>query len=200
MIWTDQVLWAIYHTPKKEMRLPWEPERLWAIDTPANKAAAIRYIKNYMKKLPDERRRSHLADMLDALDVQESLQQAERQMLNWDEVRDSMDLVTYGGHTHTHPIMSRLDRAGLDREIRVCRDRIEQETGVRPTYFAYPNGTEADFTDDCKTALKHHGFDVAFSTIEGINPVGTDTMALRRRHGETTNVPDFVWQISRPIN
>ena len=44
-------------------------------------------------------------------------------MLTWDEVRATLDLTRYGGHSHTHPILSRLDRADAEREIRTCRDR-----------------------------------------------------------------------------
>ena len=41
-----------------------------------------------------------------------------------------MDITHFGGHTHTHPILSRLSREQADNEIRTCRDRIAAETGA----------------------------------------------------------------------
>ena len=120
----------------------------------------------------------------------------ERQMLNWDEVRRTMDLTRYGGHTHTHPILSRLDRDAAEREIRTCRDRIADETGRAPTLFAYPNGRAADFTTETQDLLRQSGFQVAFSTIEGIAGPDTDWMAVKRLPGAGHDVPDFVWAAS----
>ncbi len=40
-----------------------------------------------------------------------------------------------GGHSHTHPIMSRLDAAEAETEVRTCRDRIAAETQQAPTSF-----------------------------------------------------------------
>jgi peptidoglycan/xylan/chitin deacetylase (PgdA/CDA1 family) len=88
-----------------------------------------------------------------------------------------MDLTTYGGHTHTHPLMSKIDGVRLREEIRLCRDRITAETHSAPSLFAYPNG---DFTADVKSAVADYGFDVAFSTINGINDQTTDWREVRR--------------------
>ena len=97
--------------------------------------------------------------------------------MSWDEVRASMDLTTYGGHTHTHPLMSKVDEERVDREVGLCRARIVAETAVEPTLFAYPNG---DFTSGAQALVRRHGFEVAFSTVEGINNGATDWLAVRR--------------------
>ncbi len=49
--------------------------------------------------------------------------------------------VTIGSHTMTHPRLTRLDRAGLERELRGSAERIEAELGVRPAWLAYPYGS-----------------------------------------------------------
>jgi peptidoglycan/xylan/chitin deacetylase (PgdA/CDA1 family) len=105
-----------------------------------------------------------------------------------------MDVTTYGGHTHTHPILSRLARASAETEIRTCRDRIADETGREPKYFAYPNGKPADYTTETKDILRALGFAVAFSTSEGIAGADSDWMAVKRLPGEAEDVAGFAWQ------
>ena len=114
-------------------------------------------------------------------------------MLTWDEVRHASKLTTCGGHSHTHPIMSRLDADAADREIRTCKDRIAAETGRTPTTFAYPNGRPSDYTPETQQILKRHGFDLAFSTSEGIAGADSDWMAVKRLPTEAADIPDFAW-------
>ena len=116
-----------------------------------------------------------------------------REMLTWDEVRRTMDLTRFGGHSHTHPILSRLDRAAAEREIRTCRDRIAAETGVAPTAFAYPNGRPEDYTAETQEILRALGFTAAYATSEGIAGRQTDWMAVKRLPAVTGDVADFAW-------
>ena len=190
MIWTEEVQSAALATRLPRVSLPWSDEPAVDLpDEPARAALGLR-ARTYLKTLPDADRQKAVQELFVALGMPPV---RERQMLNWDEVRRTMDLTTYGGHTHTHPILSRLDRAGAEREIKTCRDRITQETGRAPTLFAYPNGTAADFTGETKELLQEAGFTVAFSTIEGIAGADSDWMAVKRLPGAGRDVPDFVW-------
>lgn len=61
--------------------------------------------------------------------------------LDWQELRE---LATagweIGSHTCSHPRLPQLDDAQLGRELRVSRQRIEQELGSPCTSIAYPYG------------------------------------------------------------
>jgi peptidoglycan/xylan/chitin deacetylase (PgdA/CDA1 family) len=190
LVWTDVVYWAFKATAQKRATLPWD-----AGPTDLD-AAAVERSKAFLKSVADGDRRRHVDALLERLDVAGRYEALERQMLSWDEVRATMDLTSYGGHTHTHPIMSRLPDADLEREIATCRQRITDETGVSSPYFAYPNGTRADFDDRTKAALRRHGFTVAFSTIEGVNGRSPDLMALLRLPTGARDVGDFAWLVA----
>jgi peptidoglycan/xylan/chitin deacetylase (PgdA/CDA1 family) len=184
MIWTDAVQWACLSTAKKEVQ--WRGETVHLDD----KKAFGQKARNYLKTLPDGERKQ----AVDALVAELGNPPArERQMLTWDEVRAAGDLTIWGGHSHTHPILSRLDRAAAAEEIRTCRDRITAETGRAPRYFAYPNGRPADFTDETRQLLRENGFEVAFATSEGIAGADSDWMAVRRLPGEAAGIADFAW-------
>ena len=193
MIWTEEVQAAATATRMPRVILPWSDEPAVELPDERARAALGARARAYLKTLPDAERQQSVQALLVALGAEPT---RERQMLNWDEVRRTMDLTRYGGHTHTHPILSRVDRAAAEREIRTCRDRIADETGRVPTLFAYPNGTAADFTSETQAVLRQSGFRVGFSTIEGIAGADSDWMAVKRLPGAGRDLPEFVWAAS----
>ncbi|MEO8199515.1 MAG: polysaccharide deacetylase family protein [Gemmatimonadota bacterium] len=71
--------------------------------------------------------------------------------------------VTLGGHTRTHPRLAGMTKGALEDEIGGCADRIQAETGQRPTSFAYPYGSYdstavdvagAHYQNACTTELR----------------------------------------------
>jgi peptidoglycan/xylan/chitin deacetylase (PgdA/CDA1 family) len=190
MLWTDEVQWAALSTRRERVTLPWAAERALPLSDGTSRAALGEKARAHLKSLPDQDRRVAVKALLAELGDPPP---RERQMLTWDEVRATMDVTEYGGHSHTHPILSRLNREQAEREIRTCRDRIVAETGRTPTYFAYPNGRPADYTAETQEILRGHGFTVAFSTSEGIAGADSDWMAVKRLPGDASDVPDFVW-------
>jgi peptidoglycan/xylan/chitin deacetylase (PgdA/CDA1 family) len=194
MMWTDAVQWAALSTRRDRVRLPW-PEKstggpVIALPDGAARAALGERARAHLKRLPDEERRAAMAALLDELGGPPA---RPREMLSWDEARRTMDVTRFGGHSHTHPILSRLDRAAAEREIRTCRDRIAAETGVVPTAFAYPNGRPEDYTAETQAILRGLGFTAAYATSEGIAGRQTDWMAVKRLPASGGDVADFAW-------
>jgi peptidoglycan/xylan/chitin deacetylase (PgdA/CDA1 family) len=62
--------------------------------------------------------------------------------MDWDELRDHGKdaLVTFGAHTVTHPILSKVTATEAEAEMRDGAAAIEKELGARPLHFAYPLG------------------------------------------------------------
>ncbi len=192
--WWDRLYLAVGATTRTEASLPWVSQP-FALDR-RGRAALLAEAKEYIKQQPETCKNAVTQSVIDRLDVDEALLRVERQAMTWDEVRRAADFTCFGGHTHTHTIVSRVESAALENEIRTCRDRIAAETGAIPTTFAYPNGRAIDFTEEAKEILARHGFDTAFSAISGINSVDTDWMEVRRISGGTS-VADLAWRLSR---
>ena len=103
--------------------------------------------------------------------------------LSWDMVREMRDsgLVHFGCHTLSHPSLSRLDDAMLKREIVEARDRITEETGTIPAFFAYPYGTIGDI-GSAEAVVAACGFAAAFTTNgRPIAPGDADTAFMLPR-------------------
>lgn len=67
--------------------------------------------------------------------------ESELSPLSWDDLRRLGDAGwEIGSHTCSHPFLSRLERAELERELGESRRRIEQELGCPCVSLAYPYG------------------------------------------------------------
>jgi peptidoglycan/xylan/chitin deacetylase (PgdA/CDA1 family) len=61
-------------------------------------------------------------------------------LANWDELRRlDPDLITFGSHTLTHPILTAMVPAEMEAEIAESRRLIEERLQRRVEFFAYPN-------------------------------------------------------------
>jgi hypothetical protein len=104
-------------------------------------------------------------------------------LLGWNEVRSlsASGLVTFGGHTVHHEIVSRLDDDALDAEIggsvAAVRGAVPEALSLT---FAYPNGRPQDIDKRAEAALRRAGCTAAVTTTEGLNDPGTPHMHLRR--------------------
>jgi peptidoglycan/xylan/chitin deacetylase (PgdA/CDA1 family) len=196
MIWTDAVAWAFRQSTRDSIALPWPPGERLPLRDAQQRATAERAAKRHLKDVPDAERQAKQQELFAALGVDPEDGAAGRQMLTWDEVRAVRELTDFGGHTHTHPILSQLTNDDADREIGLCRDLIESHTGRAPRTFAYPNGRAQDFTEQTQASLARHGFELGFSTIEGVNDAATDRYAIRRQPTGSRDLADFAWLVS----
>lgn len=196
MIWTDAVSWAVHHSPVPVVDLPWPGGSRFDLSAPGGRRSCVDACKAFLKNIGDEERNRWQEQLFQVLAVDPVREGPGRQMLNWDEVRATMEYTTYGGHTHTHPILSRVEPSVAEWEIRKCRDRIREETGESPRYFAYPNGRAQDFTEETKNILQREGFELAFSTVEGIQRRGMDPFAILRQPTGARTIGDFAWLVA----
>jgi peptidoglycan/xylan/chitin deacetylase (PgdA/CDA1 family) len=194
MGWWDRLYLSVKATRLPEATAPGDagPTSL----TPEGRDKFLKRCKAYIKERPAIEHDELTTRISRTLEVDETMLAVPRQTMTWDEIRAAADFTVYGGHTHTHVIVSQVDEPTLDREIKVCRDRLHSETGVAPELFAYPNGRRSDFNDSAKQSLTRYGFNIAFSAIEGIADASTDWMEVPRIPGGTS-VADLAWRMSR---
>lgn len=134
------------------------------------------------KLVPDDERRDAVDDLSDALGVR-SLVWPDVSM-DWDQAREmAANGMTFGGHTHNHPILSRMEAPRAHEEIRIGLDRIRDELEMEVTSFAYPNGGRGDFTDETKRSVAEMGISLAYSLSAGPalrGEIESDPLAVRR--------------------
>lgn len=86
-----------------------------------------------------------------------------------------------GGHTHTHPILARLDAGRARHEIMLGKQQLEDRLDTPIRVFAYPNGRPGkDYRVEHRAMVEECGFDVAVSTRPASARAGVDLHELPR--------------------
>lgn len=138
------------------------------------------------KALPDAQMRQELQKLESSIGGTAALRPedvpAVMRPLSWQQAREMRDsgLITFGGHTHTHPVLSRCTPEHQRREIEICRDRIQAELGEPPRTFAFPNGRKEDYTADTLDGLREAGFDLAWTMVNGRTTNASQVLELPR--------------------
>jgi peptidoglycan/xylan/chitin deacetylase (PgdA/CDA1 family) len=179
-LWFEQLALAVKKTGRECLDAELgATERLW-MRTPVERLAANGKLFGFLRSLPDTERQSMLASILRQLFAAGAGERRD-QMLTWEQARlMSGRGITFGGHTVSHPFLSRLTAEGLKWEVAECKRRIEDELQLAAEYFAYPNGREEDFSQPSKQAICAAGYRAAVTTIWGTNYRSTDPLELRR--------------------
>jgi len=188
--WWDLLYLAVRATRQPAVRAPWHPAQEFCLSDGG--AAFLRACKRHLKSIPHVEMDATLHRIWEALDVDPVRFTVSRQTMSWDEVRTARDVTLYGGHTHTHPLLSKVEPERAEEEILICRRRIEAETGVTPRTFAYPSG---DFNEQVKAIVARSGFELAFSTEEGFNGRDADWLVIKRIPAART-VPELAWALT----
>lgn len=170
MIWTDYVRGLIRSTSARKLDLSAFGLPVFELDTDTARRKAESLIARGLKGIQSEQREKAIAEISRQLGETVAREHAAPfDGLTWDEIRqmDRSGLVEYGAHTVSHAILSKVSDQQAEQEMVGSQARLEKELNHPIRHFAYPNGTQADFSDThMKVAAMH--FDSAVTTIEGL--------------------------------
>jgi peptidoglycan/xylan/chitin deacetylase (PgdA/CDA1 family) len=136
-----------------------------------------------VKSLPNRERLTLIDETLIQLGVRLTGEPSElNAAMSWDQVRQLQRRgFEFGGHTHTHPILSRIESAEeLRWEITVCKKRIEAETCTPVIHFCYPNGNTEDITAQTVEEVASAGYASGVTAVAEINERVGSPFLLRR--------------------
>lgn len=155
------------------------PRRYW-MRTPDERLRTNGALFTLLRDLPNEEGRDLLKAILRELAAPDVCER-NGMMLTWEQVRYmSARSIHFGGHTVTHPFLSRLAPEQVRWEVSECKRRIEVEVQAPVPHFAYPNGRDEDFGGSTKEAVRAAGYEAAVTTLWGLNYASTDHFELRR--------------------
>jgi peptidoglycan/xylan/chitin deacetylase (PgdA/CDA1 family) len=122
-------------------------------------------------------------------------------MVDWDQVREMYKGgIEFGGHTMSHPILTRISIDQASQEIEGSKARIEGELGEPILGFAYPNGLANDFDIEIERLTARAGYRAAFTLLNGPssqrevmrNPFAIRRVFISHKH----SLPDFAVLVS----
>ncbi len=175
MLWHDRVFRALRQTREARLRGFVPGYEVLSFASPEERERSEDRILTFLKSLEPEFRDERVAALERTLRIAEPSTIGPRLMLDWDEVRQMQRAgISFGSHTVTHPILSRLHRDDVVREIEDSKVTIERETGLPVTAFAYPNGKRGDFGPEIQEFVRAAGYRCALTTIFGANSPAKD--------------------------
>ena len=180
--WTFEVDYLFFNTNKLQID--------WTIDTSflpddfkkdkfINKQELIAFclkFKQYIKKIPEEKRRILLQDLLRSFNdvtIPADL------MMSWKEVKQIINAgVEVGSHTVTHPPLATLSKADLDKELQDSKAEFFNNTGINTRIISYPVGS---YNQQVKEASLLAGYDFGLAVNHTIYDVNNrDTFEIPR--------------------
>jgi len=187
--WTDELGFIFGRTEKKAIQF----EGAISLEGEGDRLRAFRRIKAALKAMGEADRRARFDEVRRQLAVSAP---NPMRVLGRREIREMADAgISFGAHTVSHPILSRISPDEARREIRDSRRMIEEMSGRKAQGFCYPNGEEGDFSPEIEGMVKEAGFAYACSTIEGVNRPGVDVYALRRQWTSEESLPLFAARV-----
>ena len=95
--------------------------------------------------------------------------------LSVDQVREmAQGGMTFGFHTETHPVLSRLNRERQRAELRDGPPIIQDLTGQHAVSFCYPYGFSHTYNADTLSVLEDCGYTMAFNTVRREATIGRE--------------------------
>ena len=105
--------------------------------------------------------------------------------------------VEIGGHTVSHPILTKLTLEQAREQIQSGKAQLEALLDAPLRVFAYPNGRrEKDYSDEHVSLVREAGFEVAVATNWGVSSSATDVLQLPRFTPWDTSAPKYLLRMA----
>jgi peptidoglycan/xylan/chitin deacetylase (PgdA/CDA1 family) len=143
--------------------------------------------------LPDDRKHS----LIDALAAQLGVPIPARPPascapVTWPEVREMRQAgIEFGGHTVTHPILTRVTLAEASEEIAASKRRLQEVLGEPVAWFCYPQGGPADYSADIKAEVAAAGYAGSYLAYQEVEQ--SPTALAMPRYCAAADRGDFLW-------
>jgi peptidoglycan/xylan/chitin deacetylase (PgdA/CDA1 family) len=177
-MWNDTVIEAVRGAEVMQLDLSRLGLGVYSTNSPEARRNAIDAILRELKYLPPDER----LERVDAIAAMTSADLPRNLMMTSDQLRSLAAAgMTVGGHTVSHPILTRLDDSSAKREIADGRDALQHLIRQPIKLFAYPNGNPgSDFSMAHVRMAKDLGFSGAVSTSRGAARAGDPLFELPR--------------------
>ncbi len=184
LFWWDKVGYVIWKTKLKTLELgELGTHRLASVD---DRQRLVNTVVARLKQLSVNNRDELIERLVTLSEVDIPLNIGEQLVLSWDEIREmNRNGVSFGAHTVSHPILTRLPLETARKEIVDSKQHLEEELDQEITTFCYPNGKPGDFNDDIVEILKSDGFRCAVTSSPAFVSPSTNLYELPRILGSS---------------
>lgn len=183
MSWIDRIEYAVENAADQTLKVFWS-EKSFTLSDSKSRIFFLRAVREFVKKSAECNADDFADDLCSRLGVLEKEVSPDPldQKMTWEQVQVAAKsrLLTIGGHSHTHAILSFLSPEKLADELDTSLQLLRQKAGVGPTHYSYPEGLAHCYSDEVIQALQQRGVRICPTAIDGINSPKTGPFQLRR--------------------
>lgn len=182
-LWTDRIEYVVALAKPANYKLKvYNKELILNLKDKHSKKKSLKNIKSTIRLIPQELIIKVIEDVEFLLENKLSLNNFPQIYLplGWNHINEMLDLISIGGHTHTHTILTKHNPKNIKKELSLSKKIIENNIKIKSLPFSYPNGTAKDFDEKIKLYLKQLNYSCALTTIDGFNDKASDLFELRR--------------------
>jgi len=174
LFWWEQVSLFVRNSTNEVLRLAYPDPIEIDLRAPGARAIAIRRLNRVIKDHHGLDLERFLGDLPAACGVAwsaaEERSRADDALMTWTEVRALADAgMAIGSHTRNHRVLQTVPPNDLDGELAGSRQEIEERLGRPVRSIAYPVGRAIAAEPAIRSALRHAGYELGFTTTPGIN-------------------------------
>ncbi len=131
-----------------------------------------------LKQISPEDREAFIAELKSALEPYTADAPASPEhLLSWSQVKEMGGAgVSFGSHTNTHQVLTRIARSDAIKELAESRKAIEAELNTCP-WLAYPHG---DWSESVRDLVSQTGYRHAFTNSPGVWGPKTNPLSIPR--------------------
>lgn len=185
LVWTDRVELAIRETKRSDAGL--QLSKITNINELKHESDVVKLtalVNGWLKRQKTDKKNQLVKQIINVLEVNESTWCVPETMLPLDlgsiQNMQASNLIEFGAHTQTHPVLSHCSAVTLEKEIKGSKLDVEKIIKGSCIHFAYPNGGKSDFTQPVLSVVKDSGFESSVTTVMGENDQYTDPYMLNR--------------------
>jgi L-malate glycosyltransferase len=168
VLWTDVVEQLV--AKLETVRLPKYLDYVGSFETgtfPLKRAAVIR-LKAYLRYLPARRREAAVRELLKLNEIREEELSTSGLYLTREDISTLLESgVEICSHSHSHEVFSLLSVEEARSELITSKRILEEVTGKKIEFFAFPSGTRADFRPQDVSLAQEAGYLAALTTLRG---------------------------------
>jgi len=184
MSWIDRIEYAVEFSQLRELKFGLNNFIYSLADNP-NKINFLSAVRDFVKKTPDCQPNMFADQICEQLGVEgvHSTDDPLDKKLSWAKIKElnqKKGILSFGGHSHTHPILSFLSPEELKYELDTSISLLWKMGGVESTHYSYPEGLAHCFSGEVVRELKSRMVRCCPTAIYGVNTVDVDPFELMR--------------------
>lgn len=185
MSWIDRIEYAVQHTKKRQIKI-FQTNRNYSLNDDDEKIKLLIAVRQFVKNTQGCNPINFSNQVCMDLGFSENNLLSDDPLdkkLIWDQVKlinKNDRLISFGGHSHTHSILSYLSYEDLCFELDTSLSLLKYKGGVNPIHYSYPEGLAHCYSKTVMDELKIRGVRCCPTAISGVNSAKTNPFELFR--------------------